>query len=124
MSITSATQAYTDFVSPFSIKSNIETEVELLTDITRKLRASDLDKQNNFSNFANAVYKNRKIWTIFASNVAHSENKLSADLKANIFYLSEFVHNYSRRVLKDELDIDPLIEVNAAVLRGLTRKEV
>ena len=122
--MTSATQAYTDFVSPFSIKSNIETEVELLLDITRKLRSSELDRRNEFSSFANAIYKNRKIWTIFASNVTHSENKLPADLKANIFYLSEFVHVYSQRVLKDELDIDPLIEVNAAVLRGLTRKVV
>ena len=52
--------------------------------------------------------------------MADDGNGLPRTLRAQIFYLSEFTDHHSRRVLKGEAEVDALIDINLAVMRGLT----
>ena len=63
--------------------------------------------------------ENRRLWTILAVDVANSENRLPKELKANIFYLAEFTEAQSKKILKGDADIRPLVDINAAVMKGL-----
>ncbi len=76
----------------------------------------------NFRALAEALHENRTLWTHLAAEVADDDNELSQDLRARLFYLAEFTAHHSRKVLRGEADVAPLIEVNTAVMRGLSGK--
>jgi len=111
--------AHQSYASPSSIKSAKDTEIEIILEATRRLKSAHQSRGSDYATFAEAVRSNRKLWTILSTDVAHSENALPADLRARIFYLGEFVQQYSRTVLKDDASVGPLMDVNLAILRGL-----
>src|SRR4051794_29417195 len=65
-----------------------------------------------------ACYYNRKLWTIFQSDLANSENKLPDAVKANLLSLSIWVQRYTGQVL-DGAPVEPLIELNRSMMDGL-----
>jgi flagellar protein FlaF len=69
---------------------------------------------------ATALHDNRKLWTILASDLADAENALPQSLRAQLFYLAEFSLLQSRKALDDAAALDALIDINTAVMRGLT----
>lgn len=72
---------------------------------------------------AQALHDNRKLWTILASDLADSENGLPQTLRAQLFYLAEFSLLQSRKGLNDAAALDALVEINTAVMRGLSGQE-
>lgn len=73
---------------------------------------------------ATALHENRQLWTLLASDAVDAENGLAPGLRAQILYLYEFTQLHTRKVLRGEDEIQPLIEINTAVLRGLQGQEV
>ncbi|MGR3621150.1 flagellar biosynthesis regulator FlaF [Pseudophaeobacter sp.] len=73
----------------------------------------------SFSILADALHKNRKMWTIFEVDLAAKENDLPQDVKENLFYLAEFTRQHTSKVLSRKANVRPLIEVNMAIMRGL-----
>ena len=96
-----------------------ETEAQLLKGVIAELTMAARDRTGGFPRFAAALHRNRQIWTHLAASVADEENTLPADLRARIFFLSEFVALHTARVLRKEAPFEPLIDINAAVIRGL-----
>ena len=101
------------------IRTERGTEYELFAHVTHKLRAAAAKGKPGFAQLAEAIHHNRQLWTVLAGDVADAENALPAALKARIFYLAEFTHSYSSRVLSKGAGIAPLVEINAAMMRGL-----
>ncbi len=66
-----------------------------------------------------SLLKNERLWIEIATQVADPDNELSADVRARLFYLSEFVRFKTSKVLRAEAGLSSLIETNVAVLRGL-----
>ena len=102
-----------------SIKDN---EIEIILDITRRLKLSAESRNEDFATFTKALHDNRRLWITFAADVVNSENRLPNELRARIFFLSEFIQEYTRKVLAQKLSIEPILDINLAVLRGLTAK--
>ena len=103
------------------------TEYELFAEITAALAvagrqpAQDEDyeaKGRRFTALVDAVYRNRRLWTALAGDVASKENALPSQLRAQLFYLAEFTESHSRAVLRGA-DVGPLVEINRAVMQGL-----
>lgn len=69
---------------------------------------------------AQALHDNRKLWTILASDLADADNTLPQALRAQLFYLAEFSLLQSRKALNDAAALDALVEINTAVMRGLS----
>nr|WP_268821690.1 flagellar biosynthesis regulator FlaF [Octadecabacter dasysiphoniae] len=116
-----AHQAYAPKTS--ALRSERSTEHQLFSEITAQLRNTASRLPAAFPKFAEAVHANRAVWTHLATQVADGDNALSDDLRARIFYLAEFTAFHSRKVLKGEADITPLIDINTAMMRGLNPKE-
>lgn len=95
------------------------TEYETVARITHRLKSAAAAGTDNMAELAAAVHDNRRMWTLFATAVADTDNPLPRELRARIFYLSEFTTQHSRKILNREVGADALIEVNTAVLRGL-----
>lgn len=116
--IEQARQAYSPQTSALRIGRSAEHQ--LFSESTHRLRQTAAKLPHNFAAFAEAIHTNRAIWTHFAAQVADDDNALSEDLRARIFYLSEFTSFHSRKVLKNEAGIGPLVEINTAIMRGLS----
>lgn len=107
------------------IRTQRGTEYEAVARITHALKAAGERTPNNMVELAGAIAENRQLWTLFATEVADNDNPLPKDLRAGIFYLSEFTTAHSRKVLTRQAEVAPLIEINTAIMRGLRdRSEV
>ncbi|MCP5037095.1 MAG: flagellar biosynthesis regulator FlaF [Rhodobacteraceae bacterium] len=95
------------------------TEYEAFARITHHLKTSDTKGRTGFTALAQAIHQNRQLWTMLAADVADEANGLPQDLRARIFYLAEFTNHHSHLVLNREAGIEPLIEINTAIMRGL-----
>ncbi|WP_298677063.1 flagellar biosynthesis regulator FlaF [uncultured Lentibacter sp.] len=95
------------------------TEYEIFAKITNALRIASAKGPQGFPELADAIHKNRQLWTLLATDVASKNNGLSQDLRARLFYLAEFTQEYSPKVLRQNASIAPLLEINAAIMRGL-----
>ena len=99
------------------------TEYALFTRVTRKLHAAARQGRAGFSALTEALHENRTMWTTLAADVADEGNQLPPDLRAQLFYLSEFTAAHTRKVLRGEANVRPLLEINMSVMRGLAGKE-
>lgn len=116
-----AHQAYAPKTSV--LRTGRSAEHQLFSEVTSRLRTTAEQLPSGFPTFAEAVHANRAVWTHLAAQVADDDNALSESLRARIFYLAEFTSFHSRKVLKGEADISPLIEINVAMMRGLSARE-
>lgn len=96
------------------LRTNRGTEYAAFGRITSRLKSS-----RNFNTLAAAVHENRQLWTALAADVADEDNGLTNELRARIFYLARFTSEHSRKVLRRGADVQPLVEINTAVMRGL-----
>lgn len=99
------------------------TEAKLLSQVTSQLQRSK-DGKASFPDLAAALHRNREMWTTLAGDVADPNNELPDALRAQIFYLAEFTHLHSQKVLRGDATVVPLIDINTAILRGLNASEV
>lgn len=109
-----ARQAYAPGQSP--LRSARSIELHVFGEVTARLTAA---ATAGFPARAAALHENRRLWTRLAADVADEGNALPAALRAQIFYLAEFTDHHSRRILSGEGNIQPLIDINSAVMRGL-----
>lgn len=66
-----------------------------------------------------AVDRNNQLWTILANDLALVGNRLSEELRGGLMSLAMFSLRHGHRVLAREAKIDPLIEINQRIMRGL-----
>ncbi|MBO9447664.1 flagellar biosynthesis regulator FlaF [Ruegeria sp. R14_0] len=112
-----AQRAYAQTAAP--TRTPRDTEYEAISKITHRLKAAAARQAADFGGFVQALHENRRLWTVLASGVTDSENGLPNDLRARIFYLAEFTEQHSSQVLGNKASVEPLLEINMAVLRGL-----
>jgi flagellar biosynthesis activator protein FlaF len=116
--IEQARQAYAPVNSP--LRTDRSTELQIFSQTTSRLRLAATATPPDFARLAAALHENRRLWTLLAADVADAENGLTQDLRAQIFYLAEFTAYHSRKVLKGEATVDALIDINLAIMRGLS----
>ena len=112
-----AHRAYAADATPVRTPKSIE--YEAVAHVTRKLTKAQALGDTGFPALAAALEQNRKLWQIFAMEVASRDNGLPQNLRAQIFYLAEFTFAHTRKVLARKENVTELIEVNTAILRGL-----
>ncbi|GGH27913.1 flagellar protein FlaF [Cribrihabitans marinus] len=112
-----AQQAYAAASAPVRTPKNIEYQV--ISRITRNMRDADRKGRAGFPALASALHENRQLWTLFAIDLSGDGNGLPRDLRARLLSLAEFTQHHTSRVLAREATVEPLLEVNTAVMRGL-----
>ena len=115
-----ASEGYARSIAP--IRTDRTTEYEAIGQITRNLDAAMANKGKDFSKLAEAIHRNRSLWTVLAANVADTNNALPEDLRARLLSLAEFVNRHSRAVLSQNADGGILVEINTAIMHGLDNR--
>lgn len=113
-----ANQTYGSSVQSTANEKNIE--YQAFAFVTQALSSLDKKAIDYFVKKHEALYNNLKLWRVLAVEVADDKNELPADLRANLFYLSEFTRHHTAKIHAGETD-DPtvLIDINKMVMRGL-----
>ncbi|MES0828009.1 flagellar biosynthesis regulator FlaF [Ruegeria sp. SCP11] len=114
---TLAQRAYARTAAP--TRTPRDTEYEAISKITHRLKAAAARRKTDFGGFVQALHENRRLWSVLATGVSDSDNALPNELRARIFYLAEFTEQHSSQVLGNKATVEPLLEINMAVLRGL-----
>lgn len=115
--IQQARQAYAPANSP--LRTGRSAELQAFSDATAGMRRASGNGPFDMPAIAAALHSNRRLWTLLAAEVADADNALPRALRAQIFYLAEFTMQHSAKVLRGEASIEPLIDINVAVMRGL-----
>lgn len=102
-----------------STKSGRRSEYDVIAKVTQQLRDAAVKAKIDFPAFAAALHLNKRLWTALVVDVVDAENPLPDELKARIVYLDNFTRHHTRRVLRENASVLPLLEINMAVLRGL-----
>jgi flagellar protein FlaF len=109
--------AYGSAAAP--IRTHQAAEYDALARITHRMRAAASAGRAGFRDLVDAMHDNRRLWTLLAADVADDDNALPAPLRAQLFYLAEFTHHHTPRVLSRKASAEILVEINTAVMRGL-----
>lgn len=97
------------------------TELKAFERVTHRIAQAERD--GKFAQLSTALHENRKLWTILAIEVADQTNQLSQTLRAQIFYLAEFVDVHTSQVLAGKSKAIALVDVNQAMMRGLRGRD-
>jgi flagellar protein FlaF len=100
-----------------------ELEYRLFGFVTGELMRVKAEGRENLQKFAEAVDRNRRMWSAFAVDCSGEGNELPKDLRATIMSLSMWVSRYSSEVIQDGADIEALIEINKSVMQGLSPQQ-
>ena len=97
-----------------------QTEYRAFAVATRGLIEASKLPTEEIGRRAEAVAKNRQLWTLLASDCAAEGNQLSPQLRARIISLSMFVDRHSRQVVRGADSFDLLIDLNRTMMEGLS----
>lgn len=99
-----------------------QTEYRLFVEVTRALMdAKGLAKTDK--KLHDALHWNRRMWSTFATDCAVEGNKLPKMLRAQIISLSIWVGKHSSKIIREDEDIQALIDVNKSVMEGLAMQQ-
>ncbi|WP_372989996.1 flagellar biosynthesis regulator FlaF [Sulfitobacter sp.] len=113
--INMAQRAYAPTAAP--TRSNRSIEYDVIARITYRLKKA-IEKKD-LGPLLEALHENRKLWRTLALNVSQPDNGLPEELRARLYYLSEFTNHHTSEVIRNKMSAIPLVEVNTAILRGL-----
>jgi len=105
-----------------AVRTPRSVEAQLIGEITAELQKAS--KAKDYPLLVSALHRNRSVWTTFAVDLADNKNLLPKTLRAQIFYLAEFTNIHSQKVLSGQADATPLVEINLAILKGLSNNGV
>lgn len=106
-----------------TVRSTRSAEYDIFATITAAMSKAARADTPDFNAVVQALYDNRRLWTRLATDVADPENGLATSLKAQIVYLYEFTVHHSNLVLQNSATLDPLIDINRSIMRGLSGTE-
>ncbi len=94
-------------------------EYDVILQVTRDLKRLQKNPRAPFNEVAHAVHRNETLWSTIGLQVVDNDNELPDVVRANLLYLSKFVTQQSSKVLQKESSLEPLVDINVSVLRGL-----
>ncbi len=93
-------------------------EYKAFSKITARLAAC-ANGESGFPELAEALCENQLLWTVLGADVATDGNGLPPELRARLFYLTEFTNHQTRLILNGQASVDVLVEINTSIMRGL-----
>lgn len=100
-----------------------ETEYRLFALITGRLVAAR-EQGLKGPQLADALHRNREMWSTFADNCGVEGNLLPEQLRASIISVALWVNRHTSDVIQGKETLDDLISVNRNVMAGLAPQQL
>ena len=95
-------------------------EYRLFGQVTRALMEAAASDRSDLQVRINALDWNRRVWRVMADDCMKDSNPLSESLRAQIISLALWVGRHSSAVMRGKAAFEDLIEVNRAIMQGLS----
>ncbi|MQP67261.1 flagellar biosynthesis regulator FlaF [Niveispirillum sp. SYP-B3756] len=112
MSITAYRQSMKDTSAPRELERRVFQQVTLQLESAGRGE----DRQARI----HAVSRNRMLWNTLVADLGEEGNLLPVELRANLISLGLWVDRYSGQALQSDRPLAPLVDVNRAIIQGLT----
>ncbi|GGB75883.1 MULTISPECIES: flagellar biosynthesis regulator FlaF [Henriciella] len=113
-----ARKAYSDVTSRTATDKQIE--YALFSDITNALKDVAAQDMPPPAVWAEAIDRNLQLWLALSVDLLNPDNRLDPQLRRGLLNLGEMVRRISHRVLSGETDLTEIIEINEAIMAGLS----
>ena len=100
--------------SAFSQEASVAKLKHVIRQVAMAAKSEDVQARTK------ALHWNRRLWLALQADCAVEDNQLPESLRAGIISLAIWVDKHSRKVLRGEAQIEPLIDVNRSIMEGLT----
>jgi flagellar protein FlaF len=117
--LSSTTLAQTAYAATAPVRTSRGTEYAAFQKVTAHMVRATRDGAS-MTERAAALHENRRLWTVLATDLADDANALPDTLRARLMFLAEFTLLNGGKALKDVDAIRALIDINTAVMRGLS----
>jgi flagellar protein FlaF len=97
-----------------------QTEYRAFAAATRGLIDASSLPETEVVRRAEALSKNRRLWSLLAADCAAEGNQLPKPVRAQIISLSIFVDKHSSAVMRENASFDILIDLNRTMMQGLS----
>lgn len=94
-------------------------EYQIFSKVTGRLLKANANREKNFSEFAEALYDNTRLWTTLAADILSDGNQLDDGLKVQLLNLANYSQQHAHKALKTNIGADALISINNTIMRGL-----
>lgn len=101
------------------VRTDRSAEYAAFARVTSSLKAVDENDKSAFPALAEAVFVNQRLWAILSQDLREDGNSLPMDLRVQLLSLADFVQRHSKAVLRGRESIEPLIDINTSIMRGL-----
>lgn len=116
-------------MNPYAIADNSakpqnELEAGALIRTASRLNALKENWPPKMQDLNEALELNRKLWTIFATDVCEEKNPLPREIKQNIFNLAHFIfkHTFAIQSKPSAQALEVLININMNLAKGLNEQ--
>ena len=103
------------------VRTPRDVEYEAFSRVTRMLREAAQDGRG--AGWVAAIHKNNQLWTMLAGDLASQGNGLPDTLRAQLLSLASFSLRHGDLAMAGKASVDPMIDINMAMMRGL-RQEI
>ena len=97
-----------------------DVEYRLFAEVTRALMDLKSTPRSEIQAWIRVLHWNRRVWAALADDCSQDSNALPEATRAQIISLSLFVHRTCSHVMREEADIETLIELNRTMMQGLS----
>jgi flagellar biosynthesis activator protein FlaF len=94
-------------------------EYQVFSKITASLLAAERQGKAGFNDLVHALHDNRRLWDAITVDIIDDNNELSPNLRAQLLSLAAFVRQHAGKVLRRQAGVQPIVDVNQAVMNGL-----
>lgn len=101
------------------VRTERGTEYAVFAQVTRRMKSVDETDKSAFATLAAAVVDNQRLWSVLSEDLMGDDNALPIALRGQLISLAEFVRRHSMQVLGGRASIEPLVEINTAIMKGL-----
>lgn len=99
------------------VRTDRDNEYTVVSRVTRLLQNA-LDSGDDLAAIR-ATHANNELWIALAADLASPGNALPDELKAGLISLAMFSIRHGHKVLAENASIDPLIDINMQIMKGL-----
>lgn len=96
-----------------------EIEYRLFAQVTSALTEVEKIGKSDLKKLMDVLDWNRRVWSAMAIDCANPDNGLPEQLRANIISLSMFVSRHTSAIMREDEDIQDLIDINRLIMQGL-----
>jgi flagellar protein FlaF len=94
-------------------------EYQVFARTTASLLAAERRGKAGFNDLVGALHDNRRLWDALTVDLIDDGNQLSPKLRAQLLSLAGFVRRHAAKVLRCQASVQPIVDINQAVMNGL-----